>query len=404
MNGADNEQARTEAERIAAAAAGNQGGPPDAPPVAPPAAGAAALPPAGQVVIGADALAQIIAACHHPPHVAVAGAPLPERAGSTRLKAFSSTDAVEWMSWKTHYLEVCKINAWPNVRRVREARAAMAEKVARNTSDVVPDYVADLAANPPVQITTWQDLIARYQEKFMPPAAGVYSRADYNIGKQISSEDVGGWHACLRDLYNCPYPGEEVDHNLPLIEKFVTQLINKEVGKFLFERDPATFAASLALAQTKTATDITFKTASRASIHAFANPSLAMADNGVNYSGKGRGGGRGARGKGGSSRPERREGEAGKCWICDTSSHQKSACPVWDKALTLARKESGGSSAPNRQTGSSGRAGRERANYRGRSANARHPSNNALSITAPARTEIPSPVPEGADPWADTEN
>jgi hypothetical protein len=33
-----------------------------------------------------------------------------------------------------------------------------------------------------------------------------------------------------------------------LIEKFVTQLINKEVGKFVFERDPATFAGALALA------------------------------------------------------------------------------------------------------------------------------------------------------------
>jgi hypothetical protein len=128
-------------------------------------------------------------------------------------------------------------------------------------------------ANPPVQITTWQDLIARYQEKFMPPAAGVYSQAEYNIAKQISSEDVGGWHARLRDLYNRAYPGKEVDHNLPLIEKFVTQLIKKEVGKFVFERDPATFAADLALAQTKTATDVTFKTASRANIHAFANPS-----------------------------------------------------------------------------------------------------------------------------------
>jgi hypothetical protein len=105
------------------------------------------------------------------------------------------------------------------------------------------------------------------------------------------------------------YPGEEVENNLPLIEKFLTQLINKEVGKFVFERDPATFAGALALAQTKTATDMTFKTASRASIHAFANPSK----NGVNYSGRGRGGGQGGRGKSGSSRPERREGEAGKC-------------------------------------------------------------------------------------------
>jgi hypothetical protein len=232
------------------------------------------------------------------------------------------------MSWKTHYLEVCEINAWPNIPRVREARAAMAEKAARHTADVVPVYVADLAANMPVQITTWQDLIARYQDKFMPAAAGVCSRAEYNIAKQISSEDVGGWHARLRNLYNRAYPGEEVDNNLPLIEKFVTQLINKEVGKFVFVRDPATFAGALALAQTETATDVTFKTASRAGIHAVANPLSAMADNAVNFSGKGKGGGQGGRGRGSSSRPERREGESGKCWICDSSSHQKSACPV----------------------------------------------------------------------------
>jgi hypothetical protein len=170
----------------------------------------------------------------------------------------------------------------------------------------------------------------------MPAATGVYSRDEYNITKQISSEDVRGGHARLWDLYNRPYPGEEVDNNLPLIKKFVTQLINKEVGKFVFERDPAIFAGALALAQTKTATDVTFKTASCASIHAFANPS----NNGVNYSGRGRGGGRRGRGKSGSSRPERREGESGKCWICNSSSHQKSDCPVWSKALTLARKES----------------------------------------------------------------
>jgi hypothetical protein len=338
MNAAAVERARAEAERIGAAnSAANAGGPPVVPHVVP----AAALPPAAQVVIGADALAQIIVACQPQPHVAGAGAILTERAGSTRLKAFSSTDSVEWMSWKTHYLEVCDINALPNICQVREARAAMAEKAARHMADIVPVYVADLAVNPPVQITTWQDLIARYQEKFMPAAAGVYSRAEYNIAKQILSKDVGGWNACLRDLYNRMYPGKEVYNNLPLIEKFVTQTINKEVGKFASERDPATFAGALALAQTKTATDMTFKTASRATIHAFTNPSSAMADNGVNYSGvnylgKRHHGGRGGRGNGGCSCPERREQKAGKCWICNSSSHQKSACPVWDNALMLA--------------------------------------------------------------------
>jgi hypothetical protein len=99
-----NAAADRERDRNAAAA---RGGPPDAPPVVLPAAAPAAAP----VIIGAAALAQILAAVQQQPPVAAAGAaPLHERAGSTRLKAFSSTDAVEWMSWKTHYLEVCEIN------------------------------------------------------------------------------------------------------------------------------------------------------------------------------------------------------------------------------------------------------------------------------------------------------
>jgi hypothetical protein len=188
------ERARAEAERIAAViAAANPNVPlvAQAPPVIPPVFPAAALPPAAQVVIGANALAQLLVACQPQPHAA--GAILPERAGSTRMKAFSSTDSVEWTLWKTHYLEVCEINAWSNICRVRKATAAMSEKAARHMADIVPVYVADLDAIPPVQVTTWQDLIARYQEKFMPAAAGVYSRAEYNIAKQILSEDVGGW-------------------------------------------------------------------------------------------------------------------------------------------------------------------------------------------------------------------
>jgi hypothetical protein len=58
----------------------------------------------------------------------------------------------------------------------------------------------------------------------------------------------GGWHAHLRNFYNRAYPGKEVDNNLPLIEKFVTLLIN---NKFVFERDPGTFAGAHALAQQK---------------------------------------------------------------------------------------------------------------------------------------------------------
>jgi hypothetical protein len=76
---------------------------------------------------------------------------------------------------------------WGNVRRVQEARADISEKASRHTADVVPVYVADPSAVPPVLVTTWEDLIPRYQEKFMLAAAEVYSRAKFHIAKQLSS-------------------------------------------------------------------------------------------------------------------------------------------------------------------------------------------------------------------------
>jgi hypothetical protein len=268
------DRARAETKRIvnANAAVANSDVPPvvQAPPVIPLVAPAAALPLA-HVVIGNAALAQLLAACQPQPHAT--GAILPERAGSTRLKAFSSRDSVEWMSWKTHYLEACEINAWPNIHLVREARAAMSEKAARHTADVVPVYIADLAAILPVLEGSHCEVPGEVHagcRRSVLPRRVQHCKADF-VGR------------CLRNLYNRAYPGKEVDNNLPLIKKFVTQLINKEVGKFVFEREPQTFAG----AQTKTATDMTFKSASRASIHAFANPS----ENGINYSGRGPGGG-----------------------------------------------------------------------------------------------------------------
>jgi hypothetical protein len=77
---------------------------------------------------------------------------------------------------------------------------------------------------------------------------------------------------------------------------------------------------------------------------------------------------------------------------------------VSDKALTLARKESAGGSAPDQRMGGSGGASHKRANYRVRSLSGRTPSLSALSTTAPARKDNPSPVPKGVKHWEDTEN
>jgi hypothetical protein len=99
----------------------------------------------------------------------------------------------------------------------------MFDKASRHNADIIPVYVDDPNPVPPVLVTAWEDLIDRYQEKFMPAAAGVYSRAEYHTARQISSEDVGGWHTCLHNLYNRAYPGQEVDTNHAFIKKFVTQ-------------------------------------------------------------------------------------------------------------------------------------------------------------------------------------
>jgi hypothetical protein len=76
------------------------------------------------------------------------------------------------------------------------------------------------------------------------------------------------------------------------------------------------------------------------------------------------------------------------------------------KAMAFPKKEAGGGSAPDQQTGSAGGgASRGRANYRGRTSSCRGPSLSTLaSTTAPARRDAHLPVPEDEEGWVESEN
>jgi hypothetical protein len=137
------------------------------------------------------------------------------------------------MSLKMHFLEVCEINAWPNIRRVREARAAMAKKAARHPSDVISLYVAYLAGS---------------------------------HGKVAVEVHAG----CRRSV-------------LPRrIQHCKTYFVGRCWRLACTSLQPLHYTI----------------------IHAFANPPK----NGVNYLGRGRGGGQGGCGKSSSSLPERKDG------------------------------------------------------------------------------------------------
>jgi hypothetical protein len=131
----------------------------------------------------------------------------------------------------------------------------MLEKASRHTADAVLIHVADPTTSHPSVVTAWEDLSDQYQEEFMPVAAEMYSR-----GVPRSQADLllgCGWmHAqlAISTIVRIPCVYQPPPH-----QEVVTQLLNKEVGRFLYKGSLATFAQAPALAQTKTTTNVTFK-------------------------------------------------------------------------------------------------------------------------------------------------
>ena len=93
---------------------------------------------------------------------------------SKRLTPFNSGDAVDWLAWRKVYENTRLLKGWNDQQSKLQLIAAMEGTACR--------FVSDIAVHD--DAITWQQVLQRYHERFVPPQAGKSARLDFRRLKQ----------------------------------------------------------------------------------------------------------------------------------------------------------------------------------------------------------------------------
>ena len=166
--------------------------------------------------------------------------------GNSRAKMsiFSSTDGVEWITWRANAVLTNEINGWEELRFKQEIKRAMEGEAARAVADIDITVVGQS----PTQ------LLDAFQARFLPREASKLARAQFAVATMISSESLLKWHSRLRDLFTLAYPTLEVEDSTVLIDRFIMGIIDHRIKEHVLDANPDTYATALSEAQAKLAT------------------------------------------------------------------------------------------------------------------------------------------------------
>ena len=161
------------------------------------------------------------------------------RVGATKLRRMTEATPEAWLEYKRHFLKVAQLQNWDDERSRRELAAGMQEKAGNAVADIEVDQ-------PVINIDI---LIALYEERFLPAAAGATARKNYQSAKQLPTESVRDWHTRVRELFFLAYPGEDPNAQNHCLDLFVNGLANPTVKFFVASQDLANFAPALPVAE-----------------------------------------------------------------------------------------------------------------------------------------------------------
>lgn len=302
------------------------GAPPAGPPAPPPPPGGAA---AGGAAAGGAAAggAAVNMVALQPEHLRQLAALM--RGSATKLRRMVDATPEAWLEYKRHFTKVAQLQHWDDVRQRREMAAGMQEKAGNAVSDIDPEGVADIDA-----------LTVLYEGRFMPAAAGITARRNYQSAKQLPTETVREWHTRVRELFTLAYPGDDINAVAHSIDLYVNGLANPNVRIYVASQVINQFHEALPVAERS-------ETANR---DVSGRPAL----NAMGMGGQG----------GGSSLA---------CYFCQDvfktdSPHMKNNCPYFRAAHQLWQQHRGQGAPPHiggRGRGA-GRGGRGRGRGRGR--------------------------------------
>ena len=196
-------------------------------PVAPP----PPPPPAPAVNMTNAQLQQIIQAA------APAAAPA-RRKAEKRLSPFTTGRDVDWLAWKANYVRVAALNGWDEDEKRHQILASMEGLACRLIQTVQVD-------NPPL---TSDEIIAAFEARFLPPAAGQMAKEDFNEARQRRTETVNAWHTRIVEIFLRAYPTRDLDTDSQLIEKFIGGIYHPTVQERTFVAQPTTMLDALNIA------------------------------------------------------------------------------------------------------------------------------------------------------------
>lgn len=208
---------------------------------------------------------------------------------SRKVSTFSSAVGTDWLVWKRNFVTTATINQWGDLRRRREIAASMEGLAARAVEDIPfegDEWDVD---------ATYEDLLTRYEERFMPPAESELSLVSFETAAQNDEESTLQWSARCRELYRRAYPnGNPGDRQL--INRFILGLKDPQVREYTWDQRPANYTDAVTAANNKTASKaVLAATSSKRGVHSI--NALKVSD--------------------------------GKCFFCEQPGHMQVECPGW---------------------------------------------------------------------------
>jgi hypothetical protein len=175
----------------------------------------------------------------------------PQRAGPRgRLPTltFEGKEGEDWVLFKAGFLNAAKFEGYTVINSKRALKSCM-----RGPALLATEIVDHEDTN-----LTLDEVIARYEEIFLPPAASTMAITRFETAVQLPKETVMAFHSRLASLFARAHP--DYNANVPqpikdgmLIRRFYQGLKKQKLREEIQRRAPATYNAALTAAQAELA-------------------------------------------------------------------------------------------------------------------------------------------------------
>ena len=123
----------------------------------------------------------------------------------TKVRVFSSGDAVEWMEWIRQFRMAVQTNGWGNRLARRELAMAM-DGEARHLVQHIDPGEDSVAIPNDADVQPLAELVAAYQAVFVPVGGTEAAKEQLWTAKQEEDEGLKQWHSRIRMIYCRAYP------------------------------------------------------------------------------------------------------------------------------------------------------------------------------------------------------